>query len=268
MYTISTLHDLRQRLGLDEGADDERLWVALQAASVLVERMTGRTFTPHVGTRDHSVHRIDPSVLLLDDDLLEIDSFTTNDGNDIPTSDVMLVPPREPAGLLLLINGRALTWQDTPIGAATVGGVWGWHDDWSKAWRMSGDSVQDIALSESDAEISVSDANAADSLNEAPRFQVGHLLKISDEYLRVLGVTINAMSDDMLTVQRGVNGTTATAHAQSTPIFTYQPPADIDALVLRFAGWLYKEPDQRAGGIIPASIARQIESLRRISVKA
>jgi hypothetical protein len=67
MYTISTLHDLRQRLGLDEGVDDERLWVALQAASVLVERMTGRTFTPHVGTRDHSVHRIDPSVLLLDE---------------------------------------------------------------------------------------------------------------------------------------------------------------------------------------------------------
>lgn len=264
MYTLTTLDLLRQYLGLESGADDALLLAALEAASMQIERRTGRRFCPFVATLPHTLNPRNPSDLLLTGDLLELAALHCNDGRTVDISDALLLPgDGRPAGVIRLVGGAAFTWDIMPEHAVSVTGLWGWHDDWANAWRESGDAVQDAALDESDTAITVTDAAGTDAVGDSPRFQVGHLLRIEDEYLRVTAITLDDESDT-LTVLRGVNGTTAAPHAEDTPIDTYCLPADIDRLCLRWAAALYKEPDNRAPGGISAALLREADALRRL----
>jgi len=94
------------------------------------------------------------------------------------------------------------------------------------------------------ATITVNDADGADSAGLSPRFQVGQLLKIENEYLHVIAVNPTA---NTVSVIRGVRGTTAVSHAQGTAIYVYAPPQDVQALCLRWAAWLYQQVDAAIG---------------------
>ena len=269
MYTLATLHQLRQRLGLSDSdtGDDARLLMALQAASAQIEATAGRRFSPRMATIEHDIHPRHTTELLLDDDLLQLDSMTNGDGSSIDTLDVITMPESTmdgPISVLRLIGGQAFVWDESPLRAVRVSGMWGWHDRWTRAWRDSADNVQDNPLGAAATTITVSDADGADSHNAALRFQVGQLLRIEDEYVRVLAV--NATSN-VLTVLRGVNGTTAAAHNQSVQIDIFQPALEVEMLCLRWAQWLYKEPDSRAFAAAPKHLATALDGLRRAGVK-
>ena len=77
----------------------------------------------------------------------------------------------------------------------------------------------------------------------SPRFQVGHLLRIEDEYLRVTAVD---RKTNTLTVLRGVQGTAAAAHAPGKTIETYTPPLPMRDLVARYAELMMKSPSPLA----------------------
>lgn len=262
MYMLSTLHRLRQQLGLatTETADDPRLIAALEAASAHIERSAGRRFAPRCAALQHDY--TSSQELLLDDDLLELTSITNGDGNAINLSDVIPVPDEAPWSVLRLTGSSAFTWNSASIQAITVTGLWGWHDRPVSIWRLTGDSVQNNPLSASATLLTVADADAADNEQETPRFQIGHLLRIESEYLRVLGVNT---TNNILIVQRGVHGTTAASHALNTPIDTYQPPAEIESLCLRRAVWLYKQVDNAALPP-PDSLIDALATLRRVRV--
>lgn len=264
MYTLNTLHALRARLGLADSdtSDDARLLAALQAAAAQVERAAGRRFCPRQAVLHHTVHY--PTELLLDDDLLELTTLTNGDGNNIPLENVILLPDDAPAGGVLLMAGSSFTWANSPVQAVSISGIWGWHNRWNEAWRASADTVQNNPLSSSATSLTVTDADGSDSNGETPRFQVGHLLSIESEYVRVLAV--NTVSN-VLTVLRGVNGTTAAAHPQNTPIYTYQPPADVAALALRWSSLLYREPDGDAFAAALDLLHESLTPYRRIMVK-
>lgn len=260
MYMLNTLYALRARLGLatSETSDDTRLLHALQAAAAQVERAAGRRFAPRKAALAHTITH--PAELLLDDDLLELTTLANGDGTTIPLNSVILLPDDAPAGGLLLTAGSSFVWTHTPIQAVTVTGIWGWHDRWATAWRDSSDTVQNNPLSSGATSITVADADGADSTGEIPRFQVGHLLKIESEYLRVTAVNT---ATNVLTVLRGVNGTTAASHAQNTPIYSYQPAPDIAAITLTRAAQLYREPDSAAA----AAMLDALAPYRRYPVK-
>lgn len=266
MYTIATLHQLRQRLGLaaSETADDARLLAALQAAASQIERAVGRSFCPRLAAIQHSVNPKHATELLLDDDLLELTSLTNGDASAISLNDVVTLPAEGPIAVLRLTGGESFVWDDTPLRAITVTGQWGWHDRWTDAWRNTSDTVQNNPLSSGATTITVADADGSDAENELPRFQVGHLLRIDSEYLRVLAVNT---ATNILIVQRGVAGTTAASHTQNTAIYTYQPVLDAQMLHLRWSAWLYKEPDNRGFTNAPADLVKALASLRRITVK-
>jgi hypothetical protein len=265
MYVLTTLHALRARLGLAaaETADDLRLLNAMQAAAYGIERATGRRFSPRLASIRHTVTH--PTALLLDDDLLELTALTNGDGSSLNLNNLIKVPDTTPYGGLMLTGGQLYTWNETRVHAITVTGIWGYHDRWSDAWLDSGDTVQNNPLSSGGTTITVTDADGADSDLETPRFQVGHLLRIESEYLRITAVNT---ATNILTVQRGVNGTTPAAHAQNTPIYTYQPPTDVAALALRWASWLYREPDTSTFAPAPANLMEALAPLRRATVKA
>lgn len=264
MYTISTLDQLRARLGLasTDTADDPRLLNALQAAAAGIERAAGRRFCPRQKGIQHNY--TSSLELLLDDDLLELTSLTNGDGSSINLNDVIPVPDEAPYSYLRLTGSSAFTWNTSPLQAVTVNGIWGWHDRPAEMWRPTGDTVQNNPMTSSATSLTVSDADGSDSEGSLPRFQVGHLLKIESEYLRVTAVNTTT---NVLSVLRAVNGTSAASHILNTPVYTYQPPAELNILALRWASWLYKQADSAAFESTPDTLQSALASLQRIEVK-
>lgn len=270
MYTLATLDQFRQRLGLSasDSSEDARLIEALQAASAQIEQAARRRFSPRLATLAQDVNPRHPQELLLSDDLLQIDALSNGDGSSIDPLDLIALPDAGldgPLSLLRFREGLSFNWVDSPLQAIRITGLWGWHDRWSLAWRSSADTVQDNPLSSGSTTLTVTDADGVDSHLRTPRFQVGHLLRIEDEYLRVLAVDSGA---NTLTVLRGVQGTTAAVHAQSSAIDIYQPPLEVESLCLRWAAWLYKEPDRDVISEMPESFRLALASLRRDVVRA
>jgi hypothetical protein len=260
MDVLATLYAIRRHLGFaaTDTADDARLLAALEAASSTIERRTRRQFTPRVATIPHSINRQHVRDLLLTEDLLVLQSLTNGDGTSINLNNAVVLT----SSAIRLTDGTAFIYMTTPEDAVLVKGIWGYHPDWATAWSNSGDTVLNNPLTNVSTTINVTDVDAPNS-EGAPRFQVGQLLRIDAEYVRVLALdtTLNR-----LTVARAINGTTAVSHTSATMIEIYQPPADVVTLCLRWAMWLYKEPDAPAWNLPPV-LLDTLDGLRRISVR-
>lgn len=262
MNTISTLDALKQQLNITDTTDTARLRQALEFATATIERLTGRRFTPFQETRTQSIQPTDRTMLFLNGDLLSISTITDDTGTAIDLTQIMFLPDDDaPIRMLQMLNGNTFYYSKTYENAISVTGVWGWHDSPSQMWRNSGDSVGNNPLDASATMLTVTDSSLADSAGVSPRFQVGQLLRIDDEYVRVIGVSLSEIE-----VIRGVNGSIATSHIASTPIYSYQPPADVNGLCLRLATWHYREPDQRGSGDIPPALKHAIDRLRWVRV--
>ncbi len=267
MNTIATLYQLRQFLGLADSDTDEdaRLRSHLEAATQTIERFAGRQFCPYHATIIHDIDLYIPDELILEDDLLSLTTIVNGDGQTIDSANIVHIPDGAgiPTGVIQLINGESLTYTDSHLSAIQVTGIWGWHDAWTLAWKDSLDTVQDNPLSNSVTTLTVNDADGTDEMATPPRFQVGQLLQIESEYLRVLAVDT---ATNTLTVLRGVNGTTANSHAQGTAISVYQPPHDVMMLCVRYAAWLYKEPDHRLMRSMPVPMSGELAMMRRTTL--
>jgi len=257
--TIATLTAFKRHLNIPAAttAEDDRLLTALRAAAAYLEREAARALTPRVAARPHEQLSNNPAEVLLTDDLLELTAVTDADGA-VPPGEIKTHPAH---GVIsrLRRTGGAFAWGQAGV---TVTGVWGWHDDPSTMWAATGDSVQNAPLSAAATTVTVTDADATMSDGETPRFAVGALLLLGAEFVRVVAVDDEA---NTLTVERGVNGSTAAEHAQYSAILQYRPPYDVLAGVLALAAWLYRSPD---GPTIlpPPGIVRAAVALRRIAV--
>ncbi len=200
MYTIATLQDLRRHLQLapsDASADDDLLR-GLQEASHYLESNTQRRYCPRQTTLDAPGDASAPDQVILPDDLLELHTLH-HDGVAIDLGRVRRIPqdPDMPASVLQLDGAAGV--------ALSISGLWGWHDRWRSAWCDSGDALGSAADA-SASTIAVANVDGADAIGASPRFQVGQLLRIVDEYLRVTEID---SAGNTLTVLRGVQGTIA-----------------------------------------------------------
>ena len=229
MYTLATVDALRQQLQLSQtdAAAESQLRDALVSASQLIESGTRRRYAPFIETRQAAINPRCPREAILPADLLELIALSC-DGAPLAASDIRRVPadPDTPASLLIL--GFAAD----PGIDISIHGIWGWHDRWRDAWRHSGDALQGEGLAKTAESLLVNDVAGADPNGLSPRFQVGQLLRVDSEYLRLIAID-SALNQ--LTVLRGVNGSIATAHASGTAIEAYAPPAAIRELCLRYA---------------------------------
>jgi hypothetical protein len=162
------------------------------------------------------------------------------------------------------------TWQISRMDALLVSGVWVYHPSPEFAWRNTASTLFGQPISDQDTLIPVENATAPDGDNQTPRFQVGQLLRLGEEYVTVLDILtgddeLEEPQPDRLQVLRGINGTQAAAHSAGTPIFRFQPPADVTRLAIRWAAWLYREPDYVGLGDAPPALEPAALALRRLS---
>lgn len=268
MYTVVTLFQLRAHMGLrpDETADDHRLLWALGAATRHCERYTGRKLLPHHATHYLDVDRHHPKELLLDDDLLELTGVTNGDGRSIPLSQLRRLPnARQPASALRLNNGSQFVYRETPLAAVAVAGIWGWHDDWARAWRDTGVTVQEDPLTAAAVTLTAPAEEVA--AGRTPRFQVGQLLRIEEEFLRLQRIEVAEDDSLLLTVARGAQESQAGSHTVGTAIHRYHPPPDLAQAVLQLAAWLVQVQRQLASQDLPPAIRTLLRGLRRTVVR-
>lgn len=260
MYTIATLDDLRRRLNLAETEtdSDKDLLRRVQEASHLIESLTQRRYCPQLLTRSVPLEPSVPRLLILPADLLELHAVSDAGGShDIENIQLLPDDRDAPASILRLAPSAAFRLDHSAAPAVTVVGIWGWHDRWTQAWRDSGDTIRDNALSASAATISVADTAGEENDGFTPRFQVGHLLRIEAEYLRVTAID---RQNHRLTVQRGVQGTAAASHRQESKIETYTPSLPIRDLTVRYAELMLK-----SNSLLPGEPSPLLERMRRLT---
>ncbi|MYD10732.1 MAG: hypothetical protein F4X02_11910 [Chloroflexi bacterium] len=260
MYTIATLDDMRRHLNLsaNDTAEDDDLLQRLQTASQLIESLTQRRYCPRLKTRDIPLDRAGQRELILPDDLLELRALSIG-GVVQNLADYRLLPDDRdaPASVLQVVENATAGFADDYASNVSIEGVWGWHDRWSEAWRASGEALRGAGLDARADAIAVNDAAGSDQDGRGPRFQVGQLLRIDDEYLRVTAID---NENNRLFVLRGVQGTAAAAHRPGASIDAYTPALAIRDLTLRFAELMSKSAGPLASESTPL-----LERMRRVT---
>ena len=263
-----TMAELKAELSRDDIKDDNLLKSKCFNASRLFDLACHRHFFPVYETRyyDHpgdyvsAFTAINNSRLLLDEDLLAVDTLTTdNGGTTIASADYILrrgkssnFPPFN--NIELKTNGTTtiFSYSGTPQESNAVTGWWGYHEDWGNAWLDSGDTVQDDPLSDSATTVTVDNAR---------NFEPQQLIRLGTEYAYIESINTTA---ETLTVKRGVNGTTAASHLQDTTIYIYQVQSDISEIVKQWAVFLtrLKNSPYGVGGVAELG-QTEISSLKR-----
>ena len=274
MNEYASFDEIREYLGQDSSHGDADLVKRLaEIASRQFDRWClGRRFYPRTETRYYD-HPADATRLKVDDDLLAVTTFTTENGDTEITSGnyylmcggVYGLTPYDRIVLKTDSTQSYLAFSGTMQQANAVVGTWGYHEDWSNAWEDSGDEVEET-LTATDTGITVNDADGAGLYGAKPRFQEFQLLKIEDEYVYLTGV--NATTNT-LTVVRGANGTTAATHAQNTDIYVYLPMLNVVQATKDLAKYLYLHKDTADGDItmFPEAGAVQVPQGVPVTVK-
>ena len=248
-YAVYEDLDEYQKLEVGESgtaADIRDLRNFCYTASRMFDGSTRRTFYPRSEVRYYDHPADDPRRLKVDDDLLEVTTFTTqNGGEEVSSGDYYLMCGtsynlRPYNRLVMKTDGDmpVLLYSDRLQRANALTGIWGYHENWADAWQSSNDAVVDDPLTAAATTLTVAGVNGKDIYGLAPRFKIQMLLKIEDEYLYVTGKN---PASSTLTVRRNVNGTTPAEHAATTAIYVYKPMEQIAHATRRLAAWLYAQ---------------------------
>ena len=229
-------------LNITGTANDDRLLGLAEAASSAIDRWCNRHFYTRRATM-----RFDgnagatlgvPDLVSVDDDGVRIyergyGGFPTTWGAD----DYRLLPENaDPASsgnpnsrpyTRLLATGAASGRVRFPPGRGNVevSGVWGW---WRHLQRLS----QVVGAA---ADIDATTLMLSELQTGRAEIAAGHTLLIGDEQ-----VYARARDGETLTVQRGVNGTTAKAISKGSPIDIYEYPAPVSEAALLIAARLWQ----------------------------
>lgn len=166
-------------------------------------------------------------VYLLTDrcDLLEVQSVINGDGSVVQTTAL----PRA-AGmhhLYKLRSDNGIYWASGVLGpedAIQVDGLWGYPGE----WRLLS-SLGAAVTNGTDITITV--------VSGTP-FEIGMLIRIDSEYCLITDINTN-----ILTVQRGYNGTTPTTHLINAAVHRFVPDLLVTATTLRLAQWRIKQAE-------------------------
>lgn len=209
--------DVKARAGLPDTDDDSIIDPVLQAVSREIDSWCGRHFYAVLQTRYYTPRLTTGLLLPNGHDLLSVTTLKTDTAGDRTyatnwaATDYDLEPsgapyqsPPAPFWKIDRVSGG-----DYAFGTAArnvqIAGRWGYYD----VLETSTSTLAE-ALDTSETTVDVSNAAA---------FKVGQIIEIDSERMEISACTVNtAPTEDTLTVERAVNGTTAAAHDSGAAI--------------------------------------------------
>ena len=249
MTLYATLAEARTENKATNTVDDDALVFNLRAVSRRIDSLLTKRkrpfFAPYIETRtvplrDEQVEG-NINVYWLQDHLLALSSLTYNETSMVLNTDYALYPSSTAPLRGLRLKSWSKSWdafvccnENYPVPILSIAGTWGYHDDYANAW-LSVDTLS-AGINSSTTTLTVADVDGDNAYGEAPRISAGHLLKIDDEYLEVIATNTGT---NAVTVRRGVNGSTAAAHASGDTVFVWRVMDEIRRVTARQAAMLY-----------------------------
>ena len=230
----ASIGDLKGILGISSTTDDVVMRKILEASSRSIDQYTNRHFVTQTATK-----YFDGAVKLWLPDLLSITTLKTDaDGdatfeNTFATTDYITYGH----GIEDTLNTYPITRleisEDSDYGSFASGvkrgveiaGIWGYGDGISATPYIS-DTTTNGALDATETGV---DVTAATNLS------AGQVILIESEQMYIYSI-----SSTTLTVERGVNGTTAATHDTAKTIYIYQYPSDIRQACIDLSVALYQ----------------------------
>ena len=210
----------------------DSLFVSLaERLSRWIDNYTQREFYPYLETRYFEGDAEDE---LWIDDLVEITSVSiSTDGGTTYTAleDTDYIPMhgddynslKSYTVLKVDINGTLGSW---PKGQKSVRviGTWCFTDNRALFFEDTIDAVNHATgINVTDTTLKLNDVDGADKWGRTPRISSGQILRIEAEQMEVTA-TDTTTGVQTATVVRGVNGTTAAAHADTKQVDKFMPP--------------------------------------------
>lgn len=264
MNEYAGLSDIRKYFDFadanDGSAANVKLKEYLLQASREIDRYTHRRFYPY--------HKFlwfdspdDRRTLQFQDDVLELNGLSDNGGASAVSLGVVFLRSGDSFNLTPYDNielddstGSTLDYSGTPQKAVKADVIIGFRelfDEDNYGWIDSGASLTDD-LASGTTLASTTGSGGTNSLGESPRFATMQLWRLgsgaSQEMAYVLDTTLGDMGSGITQIIRGVNGTTATCHANGAPIYTWQPEEVIKRQTIRLAKWAYEARNNAQGG--------------------
>ena len=223
MYgTYATIADLKGVLGISTTTDDTVMRKELEAASRAIDHYCNRYFYVQSATKYFN----GANVLWIPDCLVVTTLKTDEDGdatfeNTFATTDYIKYGAGGDDALNLFPYIRIEISEDSDYGAFATGvkkgveiaGTWGYGDGISAT-----PYIVDTTLT---AAISSTTATTC-TVTSVTNLSAGTTILIDTEQMYIYSIATLT-----LTVERGVNGTTAATHTNSTSLYIYQYPADV-----------------------------------------
>jgi len=255
MTLYCTLDECKQQMEAQDSTDDAKLITQIRQVSRRIDRMfmpnrRAPLFAPYIETRNQfqfAGSAIDSyaGTFYLGQPLLAVTGVGI--GSEVLTvgTTVQLYQgDTSPYLSLQLLNRCCGGWYQyvrcagcEALPFLSVTGTWGYNVDWTNAWINTLQTILNVGgINASATSITVTDPEAANDLGEAPCLSIGNLLQIESEWLEVTAVNTTT---NVITVRRGVNGSTAAAHAQGTAIYTYAVDEQIKRATIRQAAFQY-----------------------------
>ena len=243
MTDYCTLADARAEIKATGTTDDAIARRAIRVVSRRIDKEMGAKrsyFAPYLEQRKFRItaDRINTwdGVFWLNNHILAFTAVLK--GTETVTTSVELYSEDNKVTQGLRFTDNCSTWysgEPRPV-FVYVTGTWGWHEDWDNAWDAV-DKVKDAAgITDSVTTITVDDVDGEDLDDFTPRFSAGNLIRIGTEYIDVLSTDTDA---NTMTVRRGVNGSTASAHALNDDIYVYRVDDRIRRITARQAAVIY-----------------------------
>lgn len=219
--------------GADLTSDIEAVKRSIHDASSLVRGWLYRTFVPYINATAKAKYNLSPfNVQELPDDTLSVTSILDASGTTVLSSTYRLIDIHNnisgyPYRWVEFGTSSNLSYSD-PDGfhpTLTIDGIFGYSDkSYADSW-LDTTTLNGAIADATTTSVTVTDASDIETLS---------YIRIDSEFMQVQSISTNT-----LTVTRGVNGSTAIAHDDSTQVDVWQVPEGISLGCTRLASYLY-----------------------------
>lgn len=207
----------------------------IEQASAMITLWTQRTFVPYVASDMKMLYEVSPySIQELPDDTLSVTSLadtsgTVLDADNYRFRDIYNRFGGHPYRYVEIARGVGFATQDSNNFARTwsISGIFGYSNrSYANSWLTATTLNMGSGLADNVTSVTVT---------SGATLETGATIRMGAEFMQVTNIAAN-----VITVRRGVNGSTATPHDNATPILIWQVHDSVKLACTRLAGWLYQ----------------------------